>query len=315
MSERSRKSFKIVSFVLSVLVYIAGLGYAAVRTYSLFASTINPDLIPVAVLGIIALEISAIALPIAIHYWTEVGIQRIVAVTFYIVDLLMISLNSVIDAARHSGSVVPEFLTAYATYMLPALPILCICGWALVWATDSASREADAIAEVKGATFDAMMQQMREATDDLDIREQVKITAAESARFLVGEVLGQQPKRLSSPMSIPAQQAAMQILSQPEIVEGDLEDTGKRMMDVPIQPTSQGNITIYPPQNGLVGWSLYQIAKGLVVQQGYSELDAVKAACKLSNQQVPPATDAQLIGRVKRVKRVPTIELSMIERL
>lgn len=199
LKENSRRALKGLAVFLSLIVYLAGLIYAGVRSYSLFARTVDPELLPLAVLGIIALEVSALALPLAIHYWTSPGAQRLAAMGFYGLDLALIVANAILDAAHHSGELLPGFLTAYGVYAVPALPVACMIGWALLWALDPSSREHDMVQAVRAATHEALMAQIAKAAESVDITQQVEAAAGEAARALVGETLGRAPRRASLP--------------------------------------------------------------------------------------------------------------------
>lgn len=94
MKDSRHRALRLLAIALSLLVYLAGLAYAGVRSYTLFAATIDPALLPLAVLGIVALEISAVALPLAIHFWAQPGAQRMAALGFYFADLLLIASNA-----------------------------------------------------------------------------------------------------------------------------------------------------------------------------------------------------------------------------
>ena len=195
MQQGSRRALKSLAFTLSVFVYLAGLIYAGVRSYTLFAATIDPALLSLAVLGIIALEVSALALPLTIHFWAAPGAQRLAAYAFYVADLALIVGNAILDAAHHSGAILPSFMQAYGMFAVPGLPVLCMAGWALLWALDPASREADMVATVRTATHEALLAQIQKATEAVDITEAVEAAAGEAARALVGETLGRAPKR------------------------------------------------------------------------------------------------------------------------
>jgi hypothetical protein len=195
MKENSRRALRGLAVTLSLIIYLAGLVYAGVRSYSLFAATVDPGLLPLAVLGIVALELTAIGLPLAIHFWTAPGAQRLAALGFYLIDLALIVGNSVLDAAHHSGTLLPGFLAAYGVYAVPALPVVCMVGWALLWALDPSSREHDMIASVRTATHEALMAQIQKAAESVDISQAVENAAGEAARALVGETLGRAPRR------------------------------------------------------------------------------------------------------------------------
>ena len=90
-------------------------------------------------------------------------------------------------------------MLAYGTYAVPALPVMCMVGWALLWALDPASREHDMVETVRAATHEALMSQIVEAAKSVDITEAVTQAAGEAARALVGETLGRAPRRVALP--------------------------------------------------------------------------------------------------------------------
>jgi hypothetical protein len=93
----------------------------------------------------------------------------------------------------------PGFLQAYGLYAVPALPVFCMAGWALLWALDPASRERDMVETVRAATQSALLTRIEKAAESIDISEAVDEAAQEAARALVGETLGRAPRRPSLP--------------------------------------------------------------------------------------------------------------------
>lgn len=199
LRDNQSRALRMLAIALSLIVYAAGLAYAGVRSYTLFSATIEAWLLPLAVLGIVALEISAIALPLAIHFWTFPGPQRLAAMGFYVLDLVLIAANAILDAAHHSGAEVSSLLIVYGLYIVPALPLLCMAGWALLWMLDPTSRERDMRESVKAATHEALLSRIQEAIGQADITASVEAAASEAARALVGEVVGNAPKRTGAP--------------------------------------------------------------------------------------------------------------------
>jgi hypothetical protein len=195
MKENSRRALRGLAVTLSLIIYLAGLVYAGVRSYSLFAATVEPSLLPLAIIGIVALELTAIGLPLTLHFWTAPGAQRLATLGFYLLDLALIVGNSILDAAHHSGTLLPGFLNAYGVYALPALPVMCMVGWALIWALDPSNREQDMIASVRTATHEALMAQIQKAAESVDISQAIEHAAGEAARALVSETLGNAPRR------------------------------------------------------------------------------------------------------------------------
>lgn len=237
MKENSRRALKGLAVFLSLTVYVAGLIYAGVRSYSLFARTVDPELLPLAILGIVALEVSALALPLAIHYWTAPGAQRLAALGFYLMDVGLIVFNSILDAAHHSGEILPGFMQAYGVYAVPALPVACMIGWALLWALDASSREHDMIETVRSATREALMAQIQKAAESVDITQAVEDAAGEAARALVGETLGRAPRRAVLPPAHYVPPAAHYL----ENAEAALTIAGRETVPVPVKRSRNGS--------------------------------------------------------------------------
>jgi hypothetical protein len=77
MQEARRRAFRSLVLFLGIAAYAVALIYAGVHNYALLTRGVPPELIIFALLGLFGLEISAIALPLAVHFWTAVP-QRIV---------------------------------------------------------------------------------------------------------------------------------------------------------------------------------------------------------------------------------------------
>ncbi len=198
MKDNSRRALRGLAVGLGLVAYFGGLLYAGVRSFDLFARTLPAELLPLAVIGILALELTAVGLPLAVHYWTAPGSQRMAALSFYVIDLVLIAANAILDSAHNAGDVLPGFMAAYGTYAVPALPIFVMVCWATLWALDPASRERDMAETVRSATFDAMLSQIVEEAKAVDIADDVRAAAAERARAIVGETLGR-PRRPALP--------------------------------------------------------------------------------------------------------------------
>ncbi len=190
LKENDSKALRGIAVALGLIAYLGGLVYAGVRSYDLFARTLPAELLPLAIIGIVALELTALGLPLAIHYWTAPGIQRIAALGFYILDLALIAANAILDSAHNAGDLLPGFMAAYGTYIVPALPILVMVTWATLWALDPASRDRDMIAAVRAATKEAVRSQIIEEARAADITADVRQAARAMTREIVGETVG-----------------------------------------------------------------------------------------------------------------------------
>lgn len=209
MQDHGRGALRGFAVALSLIVYAAALIYAGVRSYDLFARTLPPDMLSLAMLGIVALEVTALALPLAIHFWTSPGQQRMIGFGFYGLDLALIIANSILDAAQNSGAILPGFMQGYGVFAVPGLPVFCMIGWALIWMTDPTTREHDMKAAVRAATREALFGRIIEETAHADITAEVQEAARLQAREIVGETLARAPRALLAPASSSGQGATV----------------------------------------------------------------------------------------------------------
>ncbi len=189
MLESQSRAFKAIAYTLGILVYLGGVAYAEARAFALFSRTIDPELLPIAIVGIAALGLTAIAAPIAHHFGTAPGVQRLFLDAFYAFDIFAMATNAVLDAAQHTGnvSVVLEFWNAY---VFPALPLLCLGGWAVFFMLDPGHRKRDLIAAARAATEEVLTSRVVEQMKAADIADVVDEAARSAAREIVSQTVG-----------------------------------------------------------------------------------------------------------------------------
>lgn len=190
MQSGTKAAWKSLALLAGVLVYVGMLLYSGVHNYSLMTRGVDPDMIVWAVLGVVALEVSAAALPIALHYWTHAPMHRIAAFVFYGVDLGLIFLNVILDFALNAGEAMPGWMAMYMFYGVPATPVLAGLGWSVLFLLDPASRELAMIENLKAATRESLAVRIAEQAKATDVSELVDQAAQEMTRALVADTLG-----------------------------------------------------------------------------------------------------------------------------
>ena len=71
MREGNHQALKSVAIFAGILVYLGMVVYSAVHNWRLLTAGVAPDMVIWAALGVVALEISAVFLPVALHFWTH----------------------------------------------------------------------------------------------------------------------------------------------------------------------------------------------------------------------------------------------------
>lgn len=181
-----------LAFVISLIVYAGMIAYSATHNWQLLTSGVNPDWVFVAAIGVISMELTAIALPLALHFWTHDSMQRIFAFGFYALDMVIIIANSLVNYAFNTGTTaeLPHWLETYRVMMLPAAPIVTGIGWSIIWMLDPAQRERATREALKAATRRTLQRQIYETASRERLGKQVRASAQLIADQIVADTLG-----------------------------------------------------------------------------------------------------------------------------
>jgi hypothetical protein len=190
MQENQHRAFKVIAYTLGLFVYLGGILYAEARAYSLFTKTIDAELLPIAIVGIVALGLTAIAAPLAHHFGTAPGVQRIFLDVFYAADLLAMIANAVLDSALHSEGTMTSLLSFWKMYILPSLPLLMLIGWGIFFALDPSHRKRDMLMSARAATEEVLTNRVIEQMKATDLTDIVDSAARDAAREIVGQTVG-----------------------------------------------------------------------------------------------------------------------------
>jgi hypothetical protein len=190
MSESRRQAFKGLAIFVGLVVYAGMLVYAGVHNYSLFVRGLREDLVIFALLGLFTLELSAVGLPLAIHFWTAPGVHRIAALIFYLSDLALLAGNAVLDFRLNAGLALTEPLRLYLDFVAPATPLLVGLMWSLLFILDPANRLRDVEMEMAAASRAALATRIAEAAKAADVNAIVEEAAQAMARDLVARAVG-----------------------------------------------------------------------------------------------------------------------------
>jgi len=190
MGEARRRAFKAIAVFVGIAVYAGMLLYAGVHNYSLFVRGLREDLVIFALLGLFTLELSAIGLPLAIHFWTAPGLHRIAALTFYFADLALLVGNAVLDFRLNAGLALTEPMRLYLDFVAPATPLAVGLMWSVLFILDPANRLRDMEMELASAARSALATRIAEAAKAADVNEIVEEAARAMARDLVARAVG-----------------------------------------------------------------------------------------------------------------------------
>ncbi|WP_322794727.1 hypothetical protein [Thermoflexus sp.] len=194
MSEAKRRAFKALAIFLGLVVYAGMLLYAGVHNYALFTRGLREDLVIFALLGLFTLEVSAVGLPLAIHFWTAPGVHRIAALAFYLADLMLLGGNAILDFHLNAGLPLTPWMALYLNFIAPATPLLVGLMWSVLFILDPANRIRDMEMELAAAARIALANRIAEAARAADVNAIVEGAAQAMARDLVARAVGRAPR-------------------------------------------------------------------------------------------------------------------------
>ncbi len=191
MSEGRSSALKILAVFAGIVVYLGMIVYSGVHNWRLLTTGVPDDMVIWAALGVVGLEVTALALPLALHWWTHSPLQRIVAFAFYMLDLGLVFLNVVLDYAIVSGSeALPAWLNIYLFYVVPATPVIAGLGWSVLFMLDPSQRERATIETLRASTREVLAARIAEQAKAADVSGMVDEAAGQMARSIVGTTLG-----------------------------------------------------------------------------------------------------------------------------
>ncbi len=228
-------TLKKVALLLGLLVYAAMLAWSGVHNYNLLAAGAPPNLRFWGFLGFLVLEINAVALPLALHYWTHAAAHRFAALLFYILDLGMLFFNTVLDYSMVAGTGLLEratWLQAYRDFILPATPIIAGITWPVLWLLDPEHRKRQMLAELEASTQEVLTHRVAEVAQSMEVEELVQQAARELALRVVRQSL-----------ALPVTHALPVPVRKEEPSETEASPNGHR--------ETQGNPTVPPRAGGM----------------------------------------------------------------
>ena len=191
MAADRRQAWKRLAAAISVIVYGAMLFYTAAHNINLMALGVPRGFFLWALLGIVAMELSAIALPVALHWWFFSPMQRLIGVLFYVLDLSVLWANTVLDwhMVRGDFASLPWWLAAYFTFVMPATPLMAGGLWSLLWLLDPSHQEHAMRETLRAATHRAMMDRLAIEARAREVNNLVDASARQVAREVVAKTV------------------------------------------------------------------------------------------------------------------------------
>lgn len=190
MDKSKGEGLKWLVIVGSVIVYAAGVVYAEVHGINMLAKGVAPDFLVWAYVGMIALGITALLLPLALKVWTIEAKHRIAGFLFYAVDLALLGVNTFTDYGNNTGAQLVTWAQIYMDYIMPATPVIAALGWSMLWMLDPDVRDKINRLTLRAAMKQKMAQRVAEAAKGATVTARVNAAAEREVERALTELFG-----------------------------------------------------------------------------------------------------------------------------
>ncbi|HID85699.1 MAG TPA: hypothetical protein EYP54_11495 [Anaerolineales bacterium] len=230
LQEAKSRALQGLVMLLGGLVYAGMLLWTGVHNYNLLTQGVPDGMLLWAVIGVIALELNAVALPLALHNWTFAAAHRLAALLFYALDLALLFLNVALDYGLVVGTgIAYNWLTLYRQFMVPATPIYAGLVWGVLWMLDPEARRKTTVEELRASTQEVLARRLAEAAKSADVEQMVQ----DAARRLVQDVVGQSLGRY---LALPAEHRPGKAMPFPVAGDANAKEEGR------VWPVPQGEM-------------------------------------------------------------------------
>lgn len=182
---------KTLTTAAAVVVYAAGIVYAEVHGWALMVRGVDPQMLAFAAVGMIALGITALALPLGLHAVYYADLQRYIAFGFYAVDLAALILNAALDYGLRTGGALPGWASAWLVWGVPSMPIVAAIGWSALWFTGPEAKSRAIRERTAAAAEMALADAVVAASRDAALSDHVRAVAENMAAAIVTQRLAQ----------------------------------------------------------------------------------------------------------------------------
>jgi hypothetical protein len=208
MAEGAQRALKKIVILLGILVYLSGVIYAEVHGLNVLSKGVNPDFLMWAYIGMVALGVTAVALPLALHVWCFEAMHRIAAFVFYALDIALLGINSFVDFGVNVGEALPQWAQMYADFVMPATPVIAAVGWSVLFLLDPAAKATIMGHTLRASIREALSQRIITAAKGENVSEAVDNAARLEVDRSLTDLFGQRaivtpPKRYEQTSFVP----------------------------------------------------------------------------------------------------------------
>lgn len=204
MNDRKAQGIRFIVIGVAALTYALAVGYGDVMFLSVVSHAFPSGFLAgLAIAGALATAASALLLPLALHFWLAPGTQFLVGIGYWVADILVLALNSILAYGLATGATDPWLLTWQE--LSPATPLLAVLGWGLIFLFDQSHALRHARLGLEADLAEAHAAQLADASRGADVQDIIREGAQAAARDYAHHLTGVRLTAQASPAALPAQ--------------------------------------------------------------------------------------------------------------
>jgi hypothetical protein len=199
MKSRNEQALKVIAVALAALTYASAVVYGDIQFLTVMDKAFphDPVMRALAMAGAVMTAVSALTLPVALHWWFSPGLQFLWGIAFWCMDILALGLNSILAYELAIGT--HDSLIATWQIFSPATPLLAVIGWGVAFLLDPSHKERHARAEMEADQIDVYADQMRKAANSDEVYQEILEAAKMRAREFAESLSGRRNGGTSEP--------------------------------------------------------------------------------------------------------------------
>lgn len=190
MTKQNKDITKILTYALGALVYLSGVLYAEAHGFAMLSKGVSAEFMIWAVLGMVAVGITALVLPIMLLQVIKDPLQWIMCLIFYAVDVAIMCVNAAVDFMGNTGGALPSWGMLYISWILPLTPVIVSAGWMVDFLLDPDIRQRIKLASVQAAIQTSRLNKAIKHASTEEAGATIDGQAAMDAQDLLADALG-----------------------------------------------------------------------------------------------------------------------------
>lgn len=182
MESRNTKALKSISIVAAVLVYAGAVIYGDLQFLTIMRTTFSEGILgALSMAGAVMVGVSALILPMALHFWFAPGLQMVWGYIFWAFDIAVLAMNSILAYALVAGGGEMDALLATWSMVSPATPLIAVIGWGIAFLLDPSNAMHQAVSESQMNMIDQYKKQVSKASKSDETFDILESGARETA--------------------------------------------------------------------------------------------------------------------------------------